>query len=258
MIAPTGRDRYRTDPSKDLAKDQSKDRSELQRSKLARKARARGARLAKHPHYILEVALRVKPGMMEAFAKQAEAILPRVQIRGLRLLAAGICLDPDPRKVIHLWELSSADLLRDAMIHLSDVPAYGVLDEMVVDEVQEICTSLLEQRPKPAADLYVRMSGVLRTKDLAEFVAQAEAGQGPFAKASEWRIAGAVITVTGRVNRISLVWAVPSEDSARQFATKVPGYAFINDPETEVWRGTAYDPKPEIFNKPGAREAAAG
>jgi hypothetical protein len=230
MIAPST-DRYPNDRS-----------DQRQQSKLARKAIARNTSIGKQQRYVLEVALRVKPGMMDQFAEQAAEILPLIEIRGLQLLAAGICLDPDPRKVIHLWELESADLLRDAMIRLSDVPAYGVLDRMVVDEVQEICTALLAQRPKPKSDLYVRMTGVLRTKDLAEFVAQAEAGQGPFAKKSEWRIAGALISVTGRVNRISLIWAVPSEAAARKFATDVPGYAFITDPETEVWRGTAYDP----------------
>jgi hypothetical protein len=218
-------------------------------SKLARKAFARNN---KSQHYILEVGLRVKPGMMDEFATQAAKILPSVEIRGLQLLAAGICLDPDPRKVIHLWELASADLLRDAMIRLSDVPAYGLLDEMVVDEVQEICTSLLKRPPKPKSELYVRMTGVLRTKDLAEFVAEAEAGQGLFAKKSGWRIAGALINVTGRVNRISLIWAVPSETGARKFATAVPGYDFIVDPETEVWRGTDYDPpvNPSEKSKP--------
>lgn len=230
MIAPTSRDRYRID------------RSQRQQSKLARKALARSTNVARPQRYILEVSLRVKPGMMAQFATQAADVLPSVEIRGLQLVAAGICLDPDPRKVLHLWELESADLLRDAMIRLSDVPAYGVLDEMVVDEVQEICTSLLGQREKRKSDHYVRMTGVLRTMDLAEFVAQAEAGEGLFARASGWRLAGALINVTGRVNRISMIWAVPSEAAARRFATNVPGYGFIVDPETEVWRGTAYDP----------------
>jgi hypothetical protein len=238
MIAPTHR--YRIE-------------SALPSSKLARKALARST---KPQRYILEVGLRVKPGMMEQFASQAAKILPLVEIPGLQLLAAGICLDPDPRKVIHLWQLDSADLLRAAMIRLSDVPAYGVLDRMVVDEVQEICTSLLDERPKPKSDLYVRMTGVLRTKDLAEFVALAEAGRGLFAKVSEWQIAGALISITGRVNRISLIWAVPSEAAARKFATAVPGYSFIIDPETEVWRGTSYDPPLNPPAKPKPKPVA--
>lgn len=211
-------------------------------SKLARKAGARDVDLKKPQSYVLEVAIRVKPGAMDAFADLAEKILPLVNIPGLHLVAAGRCLDPDPRRVLHLWRLDSADLLREAMIRLSDVPAYGLLDAMVMEEVQEICTSLLGDRPKPKSELYVRMTGLLRTRELAEFVAQNEAGLGRFERDSGWRIAGALISVTGRVNRISLIWAVPSQDAAHDYATKVPGYRYILDPETEIWLGTAYDP----------------
>ena len=227
MIAPTT-DRFRGGVPADAPK-------------LVRKAAARSTDTTHR--YILEVALRVRQGRMEEFQDLAGRILPEVNIPGLTLKAAGVCLDPDPRKVIHLWTLDSADLLRDAMIRLSDVPAYGLLDRLVVDEVQEICTELLEEKPKPKADLYVRMIGVLRTPDLAEFVAQMEAAEGLFERATKWRRAGALINITGRVNRISLLWAVPDDEIAHKYATKVPGYALIVDPETELWNGTDYDPE---------------
>jgi hypothetical protein len=206
--------------------------------------RAKAARrVAQPPSYFLEVAIRIQPGQMEEFSLQAKSVLPAAQNdTGLRLVAAGFLRDPDPRDVIHLWGLESADQLRAAMISLSDVPAYGVLDAMVVEENQQICTPLIEVPKKGRGNLYVRVTGVVRTSNLAEFVAQLEASSADFTRTSQWQLAGALVNVTGRVNRVSLIWAVSSQESAMAFITQLPGYDLMDDSASEIWTPTTYDP----------------
>jgi hypothetical protein len=194
--------------------------------------------------YFLKVSIRLKTNSLGKFSEQAQKVLPvATKDTGLRLVAAGYRMDPDPRTLVHFWTLDSADQLRSAMISLSDVPAYSVLDSMVLSEQQEICTPLVpppEERPR--ARFYVLVTGMMPTTDLAEFVAQIEANTGPFSSKSHWKLCGALVNVTGTVNGVSLVWAVDTEEAANQFVTEAPGYNMITDPASEIWTPTIYDP----------------
>lgn len=208
---------------------------------------ARGAAPAPAgPQYFLEVSLKLGLESVDEFYRLAKTVLKSVQNHtSLKLELAA--QSPSRTELLHIWSLPDPDALKEGMVRLADNPAYGQLDRLVVDERQEITTPFgrsAETRPRPSrGGMYLRVTGSVATRDLAEFQALHEV-MPPRLPGSGWELWAALLNITGRLNQITTIWVLPrpGEITTGQEFRALPGVDLMTDVAVERWSPTSYNP----------------
>jgi hypothetical protein len=208
---------------------------------------ARGAAPAEpQPQYFLEVSLKLGLESVDEFYRLARTVLKGVQDHTsltLEMAAAS----PSRTELLHVWSLPSPDALKEGMVRLADNPAYGQLDRLVLDERQEITSPfgrIPEVRPRPSrGGMYLRVTGNVATRDLAEFQALHEI-MPPRLPGSGWELWGALLNITGRLNQIRSIWVIPrpGEIKTGEEFRYLPGVDLMTDVAVERWSPTTYNP----------------
>jgi len=198
------------------------------------------------PQYFLEVSLKLGLESVDEFYRLAKTVLKSVQDHTSLTLELA-AQSPSRTELLHVWSLPSPDALREGMVRLADNPAYGQLDRLVVDERQEITSPfgrVAEVRPRPGkGGMYLRVTGTVATRDLAEFQALHEV-MPPQLPGSGWQLWAALLNITGRLNRIRSVWVIPhpGEITTGQEFRQLPGVDLMTDVTVERWSPTSYNP----------------
>jgi hypothetical protein len=213
--------------------------------KMSKMSRASALAAVAPFDYFLLVSLKLSLESVVEFYKLAGSVLSSIQgDQGLKLIAAGE--SPPRTELFHVWSLSSPNDLREAMVRLADNPAYGKLDDLILDERQEIVTPfglIPAVRPLvPKGKKYLEITGHLESDDLAEFQAQNETSA-PALKEIGWELWGTFLNLTGRLNTVTSLWALgPSKGLAGGEFRNLPGTSLLNDVSVNQWTATSYQP----------------
>jgi hypothetical protein len=117
--------------------------------------------------------IEVKLASMDQFVRRMQQLLvndfPRY---GWKLLSATYHLTGRPDIVMHVWEIPSADSLRDTMIRLGENPTYLELQQYVVSEQQHLLSRMVYD---PNASPLERAPGDRATETLMRHAAETAA-----------------------------------------------------------------------------------
>lgn len=93
-------------------------------------------------NYFLDVDIRLIPGKEEAFNKSAGPLLELVKDQWELIIAGSTVPPEDPPRIIHLWRLTSANAVAEAMVSFAEHPDYTDLTRCCQSHAQQIFTSL--------------------------------------------------------------------------------------------------------------------
>jgi hypothetical protein len=192
--------------------------------------------------YLLEVAVTV--GLEASAEYRTRALGVRKLIEGktdLRLLVAAEA--PAQNHFFHLWSLPDADSLLDGMRLMAESAEYRNLDRLVVREQQDLLAPLAGSRhmqPREnAKSSYIKVSGYVATRDLAEYQALNEVS--PRRLEVDGLVShGSFLNVTGRINRVVSLWKTTNGAVDARALAKIPGLRFLDEVEVATYRSTSY------------------
>jgi len=93
------------------------------------------------PYFLIDM-IEVRKDRMQDFITNMILLIPVFQGYGWQLISATYTLTGQPSTVIHVWQIPSADSLRDTMVRMGENTLYLKLQETITAEQQNILSRM--------------------------------------------------------------------------------------------------------------------
>lgn len=93
------------------------------------------------PYFLIDM-IEVRKDRMQDFITNMILLIPVFQGCGWQLISATYTLTGQPSTVIHVWQIPSADSLRDTMVRMGENTLYLKLQETITAEQQNILSRM--------------------------------------------------------------------------------------------------------------------